>query len=138
MAETFLRVPQTLLSFLQQRRDDFLREFRADKAFRIGLNAKYRALSPALWPDVIASRSHEDVHENTSGSENLFFEILDHLAAETINWNADVRAIFLSDLIHMQVNRMFSEQQREHELVIYFFLHKYQESKIARSVEFHT
>ena len=39
------------------------------------------------------------------------------------------------DLIHMHLNRLFSDKQRNHEFIIYYLLYKYYASAEARRVK---
>jgi hypothetical protein len=55
------------------------------------------------------------------------------LADLTKNYPNDKGSALLADLVHMQLNRTFTVQQRQQELLVYYALRKETASRIARS-----
>lgn len=80
----------------------FYREFNADAALRQSLGEKYRALQPEL----------ASLPPGLPASCRRFEQALDRLCP--------LNETLLADLIHMQLNRLFSDRQREQELLVYY------------------
>lgn len=110
--------------FLKSVTASFLKEFKADKAFKVSLDQRYRALAPEM-----------DALPDRSGFPEEIARHFDRLTAVI----TDIRRLqpgahaLLADAIHMQLNRTFSIQQRRQELLVYYYLEKYTASGIARS-----
>ena len=118
------------VQYLRKVTDNFLNEFLADKTSRLDLDKKYRQLSP----DVI------DVLKNDVFNQDVYGDIGRKFVFFLENWQALANGIslahrlagLLSDVIHMQINRLFSADQRKQELLVYYCLSKHTQSKLAR------
>jgi hypothetical protein len=118
--------------FFAWRTDSFIKEFGGDKQLRLDMDHKYRGISRELR-EVLENRSvlikPGDVHP---AELKVLLDKLSGMAAAANSWQKEKRLVLLADLIHMQVNRMFSVMQRQHEALIYYGLHKYAQSLKAR------
>ncbi|MET7253669.1 lantibiotic dehydratase [Dyadobacter fermentans] len=118
--------------FTGQLRERFFHEFRGDTLLNIQLNNKYRQHTEEI-------RSFLDSEHD---AENGIGDVIALLEKRSACIRASLAVIlpggevslgsFASSLVHMFLNRLFVSQQREHELVVYHYLKKYYESKLAR------
>lgn len=114
---------------LQER---FFREFRGDTHLNVQLNNKYRQHAEEIRSFL---DSGHDARNGIDGivavlerrSERIRASLASILPRSEISVNN-----LANSLVHMFVNRLFVSQQREHELVVYHYLKKYYESKLAR------
>lgn len=116
-------------------KDKFGLEFSMDqKTVRQSMNSKYRSMSP--WLNQLLDGTHEDlplyrsILAETANNNTVLFEQIKHKAEAA---SASFVDSLLSSYIHMHVNRLFSNHQRQQEFVLYFLLHRGLSSKIARS-----
>ncbi|MBO0932977.1 lantibiotic dehydratase [Fibrella aquatilis] len=107
------------IALVEEWRELFLHEFNADKPLRDSLNDLFRQQKPQLTlPD--------SIHEID------LVQILDHYTRQAAAFRAQhqtltdpsVTEALLPHLTHMLINRLFPDDQRRHELVVYYFLHK--------------
>ncbi|MBE9599947.1 lantibiotic dehydratase [Pedobacter sp. MC2016-24] len=121
------------LSYLKKVTDNFLHEFAVDKSLRLDLDSKYRQLTPGII----------EVLENDVFDQDIYVDVGIKLAFFLENWQALASKIssehrlagLLADIIHMQINRLFSVQQRKQELQLYFCIAKHLQSKRARLIK---
>ncbi|HEX8073076.1 MAG TPA: lantibiotic dehydratase [Pyrinomonadaceae bacterium] len=125
-------------ALVKQTRDDFAREFRADKGLFEQLRARHRQERRALEA-LLAARA-EDEHTLAPG-----LEVLGRRSARLAPVVGELRACAqtgrlarsLSDLaqsfMHMHANRLLRSAQRAQELVIYDLLTRHYESQLARA-----
>jgi thiopeptide-type bacteriocin biosynthesis protein len=103
----------TLATFQQ-----FLPEF-ADKPFKVELDKKYRALAPgiqAAFSETDPSLLTGSLKAGINFSQSLQL-IQTHLATEQTD--------YLRSIIHMHLNRIFTDESRKQEMICYYLLHKY-------------
>jgi thiopeptide-type bacteriocin biosynthesis protein len=120
----------TQVAFLGKMTEGFLKEFLADKQLKMDLDKKYRVLGSEIT----------EALENTSGIADPEHILQPDMMAFLNKWrmlsdrmdDQDRYLELLADVIHMQINRLFGSEQRKHELIIYYFLHKYASSRVAR------
>jgi thiopeptide-type bacteriocin biosynthesis protein len=124
LVQVFLKDSPEILRFFKWRSDSFLSEFGGRKQLKIDLDVKWRLLGKDLTI----------LLDNPPGAKSAkkLIQSLNKLSEASGGWESGRRNTLLADLIHMQVNRMFSTRQRQHEALIYFFLHKYTVSLVAR------
>ena len=101
----------------------YLEEFRADKKTKASLSKKFRNLRNDL--KAILEKDH-DFHAILNRSTYIQ-EYIDSMDFEESN-----KFDLVASLIHMFLNRLFSSQQRFHELVIYDLLFKHYNSLFAQ------
>ena len=63
---------------------------------------------------------------------NSYLKALSLLKSNTLWLLPDKLMKLVGDVIHMHLNRLFNEKQRNHEFIIYYLLHKYYLSLEAR------
>jgi len=125
----FLAGRSAVINYLLWVKDQFLKEFKADKQLKRELDDQYREISGGLTL-LLHDRDGTRLTA-TEGVEQYFLKI-DALKAATDKQTVAEQENLLSDLVHMEVNRLFPSGQRQHEAVIYYCLHKYESSSIAR------
>ena len=110
----------------------FFQEFQGDTRLSVQLNNKYR-----LHTDEIQSFL-DPHHDSQNGIEDAIglFEMRSaciRASMTVLSCSMEISLNnFASSLIHMFLNRLFVSQQREHELVVYHYLKKHYDSKLAR------
>ena len=117
------------LIFLNRMTNTFYAEFAEDKSLKVDMDKKYRLVKNEIslfMNDVnfFAQLKLETLQQKMLEQVSLI------LQART-KADAEKTAQLLADLIHMHINRMFAENQRRHELLLYYFLLKYQTGKKA-------
>ena len=115
------------VTFCQQNQHRYWKEEKSLKIVRKSLNDLYRS-----YGDILFTQIQQNQSCYTSGTEKLqttFAKINSYYVDKSDSVSRDA---FVSSLIHMHVNRLFSVQQRRHELLIYHFLVRYYESRLAR------
>lgn len=111
----------------------YVQEFNMDKYLRYQLDNKYR-----IYRDKIISFL-ESSHDGDSELE-LIWKLLDTRSEKTteiinsikLKLSSEEIFLLLRSWIHMNLNRLFRTKQREHELVIYYLLHKHYKSEDGR------
>lgn len=112
------------LDYLGKVTNQFMAEFRADKALKVAMDEKYREkkiMIAGLLESAKLSRQLSPLLERMSVLNGL-----------TGSYSKDKRMGLLSDLVHMQLNRAFSVRQRQQELLVYYCLQKFASSQLAR------
>ncbi len=84
------------------------------------LNAEYKRYRNTLLPKL--TRREQQLQDR-------FIQSALHTLAQ---YPSNLRAAIFGDLIHMHVNRLFSDNQRSHEMMLYYFLVKETTSRLAR------
>ncbi|MDZ7898153.1 MAG: lantibiotic dehydratase [Arcicella sp.] len=121
-------------NLLEMMKTSFAREFRVDKNLKMQIDQRFRDNRQTI--ERILDNSLNDSHEYAPLFEAILFK--SKALAEIIpkikdlkpenDWNK-----YLSNTIHMSVNRTISDNQRTHELVIYDFLYRYYQAELAKS-----
>lgn len=107
------------IALVERWRDGFLTEFKADKATRQGLNDQFRHHKAYLYPPQPNQEiALADVLAHYRQQAEAFF------AQHQILTDAATTEALLPHLTHMFINRLFADDQRQHELVVYYYLHK--------------
>lgn len=127
ITESFYEFPEHQMGFWQFAYECYFSEFEGKK-LKIELDQKYRETSKAL-NDIL---QHKDPFQDKQLQQWLKkmqgkgFEI-----GKKLN-NDESKRDYLLSLIHVHLNRMFVDQQRQQEMVVYFLLVKWMRSQIAR------
>ncbi|TWV99784.1 lantibiotic dehydratase [Chitinophaga pinensis] len=115
-------------TYLKRLQQHFFREFGAGQSLQTQLNAGYRKhmrqISSFLDPQQDIDNEIEEAIQLLEKRSSHIRQAIKDVAVHT--WDE-----LLSSYIHMFLNRMLSSNQRKHELVIYHFLSKYYESRVA-------
>jgi thiopeptide-type bacteriocin biosynthesis protein len=131
MTETAYENLNDQLEFVIKIAERFLKEFKVDKQLSVDLDMKYRQLRAearaVLDEDIILSFDSGAFHDRLIRFndlwKNLSRRMLSRLRLESL----------LADLIHMQINRLYSKEQRKMELLLYHCLSKHLQSTKART-----
>lgn len=110
------------LHFLRQMSGTFYAEFSEDKSLRIDLDLKYRAIkkeiSGLLKDHLYFSRLR------IQRWADLFYLKQSRILAYAETFPAERKTQLLADLIHLHLNRLFTDKQRNQELIVYYCLYK--------------
>ncbi|QQL48902.1 lantibiotic dehydratase [Mucilaginibacter ginkgonis] len=118
------------IAFVETVTDNFLLEYGNQKELRIDLDKKYRALSRELLylkPAEVYERLR--LTKKQLQFETCFEAVLNNLTCDS----NERRKQLVADIIHMHLNRIFAQNQRDHEMVIYYCLNKKLRSDLAKS-----
>jgi thiopeptide-type bacteriocin biosynthesis protein len=124
------------LNLMERLSIDFKKEFGFDEFNAKQFNAKYRYCMKII-NDVIKEKEDVDkplklmtkeIHKRSADLKPVFLRIIQKSKKNGIDYLA-----LPAPYIHMMLNRLFYEQARLHELIIYEFLRRYYASEIARS-----
>ena len=118
------------ISFLQLVSDSFYQEFSGNKALKIDLDLKYRELKTEI--QLLLHDQHYFKTLKLSKYHQDFSHQAGQVAKESLQFSTERRVALLADLIHMHFNRLFTEDQREQEYIIYYCMLKYKLSVKAR------
>ena len=121
------------LALLAPMKENFDREFGMNKDLKLQLDQRYRdnraIINRLLDPTQEATHEYaplfEAIRQKSSNSQAIITQIKSLKDSESLNK-------FLSDAIHMTVNRLILDSQRLHELLMYDFLYRYYQSALAR------
>ncbi|MXV50357.1 hypothetical protein GS399_05180 [Pedobacter sp. HMF7647] len=119
------------LNFLGQLSISFYAEFSREKHLRISLDRQFRQLRPGLkrlLADPLFYRSL-----GLLGYRQQVMDSAGKLAERSGRLNRKRRWKLLSDILHMQFNRLFVDDQRKQEMVVYYHYHKFFKGELAVS-----
>ncbi|HWZ16075.1 MAG TPA: lantibiotic dehydratase [Mucilaginibacter sp.] len=124
---------ETAVHFLQSLSNSFMKEFEQPD-LKYQLDLKYRALEKRI-SHVLATdrrisgspRIRTACREFTGSLKTLFSGTGSKPPAQVAKWTADI--------IHMHLNRLFTEEARRQELVVYYCLFKYEKSLRMRQLK---
>ena len=112
----------------------FAQEFRVDKALKMQIDQRFRDNRQVI--ERLLNKESQDTHEfadlfreigrTYAGIEEFLEEVIGKKTESELNR-------YLSDMIHMTVNRIISDNQRTHELVMYDFLYRYYHAEVAKA-----
>lgn len=94
------------------------------------VNEKYRLMRREIETVFIDEYSYRGLVEQRNAEMEAYEE---ELSAGLASEPESVRTQLICDLIHMTMNRMFVSENRKNEMILYTFLDKYYQSRIARS-----
>lgn len=118
------------ISFLQLVSDNFYQEFSGTKALKVDLDLKYRELKTE-----IQSLLHDPHYYKTlklGKYHQVFVQRAALLATKALQFTTARKIALLADMIHMHFNRLFTQEGREQEYIIYYCMLKYKLSVKAR------
>jgi hypothetical protein len=112
-------------------KDSFAQEFHVDKSLKLQIDKRFRENRKTI----------ERVLEKSTDEHQIFSEVLaakselTQKCIHTIKIHKKEEAFFkfLSDTIHLSVNRSISDNQRFHELLIYDFMYRYYQAEMAKN-----
>jgi thiopeptide-type bacteriocin biosynthesis protein len=119
MVREFIIDPEEQLQFILSSYQQFLPEF-TDKPFKIALDKKYRELTPGIRSSFQIAEA-DMLSGSIKGAQNLrqsLQVIRKQMAGITDN-------DYLRSIIHMHLNRIFTDESRKQEMICYYLLHKH-------------
>jgi lantibiotic biosynthesis protein len=134
MIKLFIFLPKDQLIFINSISDHFFSSLNEKGDLKIALDQKYRTLK-----EEIRSIINDEDYLKKNGLQRqmkLFNDSIIAIKSQTSAFSHGRKRRLLSDLIHMHVNRIFAEKQKEHEITVIYFLKKFFISAIYREVEF--
>lgn len=127
ITEGFYPTVQAQLDFWQQSFEGYFQEFDGTQ-LRVDLDKKYRENSRELDHMLTVSEPFADKQLMRWLSS---MQAKSRSLGKRLN-EPDEKKDYLLSLIHVHLNRMFTDQQRQQEMITYFLLTKWMRSKIAR------
>lgn len=122
------------VTFTKQNFNGFKKEFEADKALNRQLNLKYSGLRESIHQFMTSPKQeYAPLLQLLEGKKREMRKVIGSIAVGLINEPISLDS-YLSSQVHMAVNRVFRDQQRLHELVVYSCLYRYyQQIKSAKA-----
>jgi thiopeptide-type bacteriocin biosynthesis protein len=131
LIESFIADADERLMFLERMVALFYTEFATDKSLKIDLDQKFRELKV----EVHSLSQNEDYYKSLKLTRcaELYAVKVTAVVRAASHFNRKRNTQLLADLIHMHLNRLFVDRQRNQELIIYYCLYKYRIS--AKAIE---
>jgi thiopeptide-type bacteriocin biosynthesis protein len=126
--QVFLPDADRQLIFTQQTYLQFQTEF-GNQAVKVELDRKYRELSTAIQSTLAAE--DPSLGSGSLKAGKFFVKTLCAAAARLSPVQEDY-GTYLQSLIHMHLNRIFTDEPRKQEMITYYFLYKYLLSERGR------
>lgn len=112
------------ITFLDHMVHLFYAEFATDKSLKIDLDQKYRELKLEITSLLGNERYYERL--KLGPWADLFSTRIGEVLEQASGFNNKRRNQLLADMVHMHLNRLFIDKQRNQELIVYYCLFKYQ------------
>ena len=119
---------------LEKMKISFAQEFKIDKALKMQIDQRFRdnrqTIERILNNDLTETHEYAPLFDSILFKTNRTIEIIQKIKAikPENEWDK-----YLSDTIHISVNRTISDNQRTHELVMYDFLYRYYQAELAKA-----
>lgn len=122
-------------NLIKNMNDSFKNEFSFNENNSKILNKLYRE-KRAIIENLIEEKSDNDVVIKISSlikkRDNKLRKIIDNIKSVSKKHNINNNQ-YVSSYIHMNINRLIPENNRAHELLLYNYIYRYYESKIAKA-----
>jgi len=130
LLEAFFTENSDKINLVKLMHDGMKREFDDSKQLKFQLDSKYREY--AGFFNSLEKKKPSII--NLAGKKQFenYVIALRHVKMAMRNSPAAAAMTLAGDLIHMHLNRLFSDKQRNHEFIIYYLLYKYYLSAEAR------
>jgi thiopeptide-type bacteriocin biosynthesis protein len=115
----FYEGQQDYLHMVTRVLDKLTVELNVSKETRRRLDLRYRSIQQKLYKN--------NSYKITPYAERTYLNTLKRLKAKTLHWQEDQRFYLLNNLVHMHINRIFDHEPRQHEIIVYHFMRKYQQ-----------
>ncbi len=113
-------------NLMENMKTSFAQEFNRDKALKLQIDQKFRDNRPIieriLNKESIHTHEYAPLFEAITNKSNNIKAIIEQIKPHKSGMELNK---YLSDTIHMTVNRTIADNQRTHELVMYDFLYRY-------------
>ncbi|QQM25854.1 thiopeptide-type bacteriocin biosynthesis protein [Elizabethkingia sp. M8] len=106
------------LEFVKLNNESFSVEFNKNKLLNKQLNKKYRTKKESIDTIFINETYKDTIYNDFSAQQQIIQNINDKKERKIFHY-------ILSSIIHMDCNRLFRDEQRKHEYVLYDFLYRY-------------
>ena len=133
---------QAKAKLIADMKEGFFQEFGGDDKLKHQLNDKYRLERENIEKILDVAQDTEEIEpaidylkERSEALKSINLEVKNMQLFNNQVYNCDR---LLQSYVHMTMNRLFVTDNRKHELVIYYFLDKYYQSKMARLSKAHT
>lgn len=114
---------ETQIVLMKEVCENFIAEFSGGKQLRVALDGLYRERKKELFSNFPGT--HAALPHALARANGLFTRRLDQIRRRVQDYSAERLHRLAADLIHMHVNRIYPEEQRRHELALYYCLYKY-------------
>ncbi|MDT3401044.1 lantibiotic dehydratase [Mucilaginibacter terrae] len=131
LLEAFIPDIDEQISFLEQMVNIFYAEFSSDKTLKVDLDLKFRELRAEVGLLLGDEMFYDKL--GLRYSANLFTLHLNNVRRRSAQFESKRNTQLLADLVHMHINRLFVDRQRNNELVVYYVLYKYFQSHRAKN-----
>jgi thiopeptide-type bacteriocin biosynthesis protein len=130
LLDRFMAVADDRVAFLEQMVHTFYAEFATDKSLKIGLDQKFRELKAEINRLLGNGGYYKSL--DLEKWADLYAVKIAGLLKKAALFKPKRRMQLLADLVHMHLNRLFVDRQRNQELIVYYCLYKHQLSVNAR------
>jgi thiopeptide-type bacteriocin biosynthesis protein len=129
MIQIFLPDNDSQLIFSAISYQHFFPEFE-EKMLRVEMDKKYRELAAGIRQVL-----HDATFYRSAGLLKVSRPFLQSLSAlnQSVQTDVNDRENFLRSIIHMHLNRLFTDDARKQEMIVYYLLHKFLLSEKGRS-----
>ena len=132
MISCFMKEVRDFTKFTGKVAEALFHEFSGDKILKVSLDQKYRLIKKDINL-VLGNRFTNKLPTPMSKRMELLKNSVTAIAVRLDGMNDLEREMLIADLIHMQLNRTFRDDQRKQELLLYFCLQKYSMSLLAKA-----
>jgi lantibiotic biosynthesis protein len=119
--------------FMGAVKESFIREYAKEKSAKVDLDLKYRAMRTEFTELCADARYFRKM--KLGGTWFLFTQKFQALVKKSSAFSPERKQSLLADLIHMHLNRIFTEHQRKQEFVLYYCFHKLKISETYANVK---
>lgn len=130
--EVFLKSPTEYISLLKLIHESMKHEFEDSRSVTFQLNNKYREYAAFI----------DNMNTNTTSvvivrkkELNNYIKVLNLLKTKANAFSDEKLNKMVADLLHMHLNRVFTENHRKQEFIIYYLLYKHHLSLKARKTK---
>jgi thiopeptide-type bacteriocin biosynthesis protein len=122
---------QHRINFLEQVYTSFFHEFNGESQLKYQLDLKYRKLEKSIS---LAMVHESEIVKNLgiTGLQIQYQQQVQGLYAALKNKPTAVINKWLADIIHMHLNRLFTDDARKQEFILYHLLLKFEKAQLAR------
>ncbi|MFI5163339.1 MAG: lantibiotic dehydratase [Sphingobacteriales bacterium] len=130
LLDAFIPDIEARLGFAERMVHTFYNEFSGDKTLKVGLDQKYRELKINIADWLNDKQYFERLKIGDPAKD--FHSSVQAIVHAGQNFTVQRKEQLLADLVHMHLNRLFTDRQRNQELIVYYCLYKHQLAVKAR------
>ena len=117
---------ETQIMLMKKVCDNFIAEFNGGKPLKVALDTLYRERRRTLFAEF--GKGLTEQPPLLERAYRFFIMQLETLSLLVQDFPPERRQQLAADLVHLHINRVYAEQQRQHELALYYCLRKYHHS----------